>query len=450
MSNYLSSFVKAELIKNGEVFTVENFPIFFNSIESVSAEIKKGEIGKVTVNLTPVYEDAVNILRSGVLGFGNSKSTPDLGATQKDVKNLDGNRPAVVETNQQTNNVKKYLDNVTVLRVKFVRPLDEGLSEETPWYAVSLTQPSFEIQGSDINITLNGYSTSASFGGVDVELNIKKGATVYEIVKLLADIGNVKLAFDPDSTIEDEMRAYELKPENRRDTVFDAIKWALLKVQADFILSVNPNSANSTGDMMLIRKTTDSSKSIPKYNFIQWRNIEPEAEIKQIPVFSFNMTSGQGLFLNKMAFGVYRMGDDAFTKEVLGIEPLKVPGSLETTTTEAITMPASENIDLKLGFTVPVHSAKPEEAKATQDTALGDYAYNNQAYQEMTIDALGVPQVFPTDTVLFTIGDIKELSGKLMVTNVVHNWGAGGWTTQVTGTLTGGVGSGEPQQKAKI
>jgi len=440
MSNFLSAFVKAELIKDNDRYTVDNFPIFFNSISSVTAEVSQGGIANVTIELTPTFKDGITILKSGVLGFGASKSTPEVDQVSRTPSNIDG-AASSGSFSASEKAQDQLLENVTQLKVKFVRPLDQvnsqtNVSTETSWYTVSITQPSFNVSNSELTITLNGFAIAGSLGGHVVQFNIKEGDTALDLLRTSAKRSNLKLVF-LDPTIERVLQAKILEPRTKKESALDTIKWLLGLCQLQFIVSANINAeGDSSGDKIVIGNKKDLANQTPKYKFVQWRQARVDAAIPEIPCHNFSVGSNQGLFLNDMAFGVYRLGTDAFKKEALGIEVIESVKQKETTTTGAKQIEARKDDPDRTGFAISVNS----ETDDVQDTAKDQYMDVKQAYQEITIESVGVPNILPLEVVEFALADIAELSGRMTVMKVVQTWNSSGWNTTITGNLTGGLG----------
>lgn len=453
--DFLSFYVQVEIEKNGVVYDKNSFPALFNSVSMVKAEIRMNEIAKIEITLTPSYQDAIDILRSGLLGIGNSPSVPDSDSSNKSSTsiNTSSGNSAVASSSGSKDPLRDTLKNFSNMRVKFMRPLDNLTSQgkmETPWYVGAITQPDVRIEGAEVTITLKGYAFALFMSGPKMILEIKDGDSVYDVVEKVLGLIDHTMVFDQDdATTEEEMRSKKLIGEKRSQPPFNILKWALSLVGCDFVLGANVLSgeeSDKSGNQVLIRKRQSTFEQPPVYTLVQWRNPDPQADPPEIPIVNFSLESGGPLFFNGFAFGVFRLGEDPLKKKVIIPEALESRNFKETATTPSSSKKANSDDTNKIGMRVPVHSDQESEQSQTSDSAVNEMEKQLINFQKFVIDIPGVPGIAPTNLCMMRIGTLDEMSGYLLVTSVTHTADSSGWMTSLEARMTGGLDGNQPQQ----
>ena len=438
--SFNSAFVQVEIEKNGVVYNSSNFPIFFNSIAEVKAEVRYSEIMKIEIQLTPNFQDAVKILRSGVIGIGKNDNSPDTGQSELAPTEINGAGNKAFSEKSSNDPLTDALAGFATMRVKFVRP---GEDIETPWFEGAITQPDVNINGTDIEIILNGYTTGIFYTGPKYNVKIKEGFTAYKLLKDICTLLDYQLIFsDEDTETQQELQKYIFKKGYiRSETPFDTMKWVCSLVKGGFVLGYDPRVGKENKKnprTLMIRKFGVELKQKPKYRLIQWRNFSDKPEVLELPVFNFSLDSGRALFFNGFAFGAYRMGQDEFKKLVV-TDTLDSDALVKDPNESTTQMESSLKNPQLPGYIVPIHEKEEAGKKVTSDEVKGKIEEQHINFRKFSIDTFGVGNIAPLDIVDLVVGDIDELSGSLLVTSVSHTWNSDGWNMTIEGRKKAGL-----------
>jgi hypothetical protein len=413
MSILLNSFYDITIIKNGDKWTRDTFPIFFNSISKIDVSVKTGDIIVMNITLTPTFNDAIDILRSGILGIGlgDKKQKPQTTSTSIPAIN------ALSAIALGDGGLDKVIDGFAVIEIELMRPGEQinNLDFKTFKYRGALTQPDVSIQGGDVSITMRGYGNAVFAQGPLAQFQFTDNKTISDVVKACLEI----------------MSTFQIKDQAKTDTPYNIMKWALGLQKLSFIESLEDEKT-------IIIYDTDVSyfkeKEVCKYTFVQWRQIDPGNNV--FPLITFNMDSARSLFLQSRAFGTYTLGLDEKTKKAITNDTTKVKDDQYNevkSNSEAMKI-------IDKNFKGWITAQPTQESNEQAQTGLNEVVTGSSVYQKFTLEIYGLPHIAPLDKVNIVIGDIAELSGMLIVNKVTHTLDSNGWVTSLETVKIGDIG----------
>jgi len=432
----LNSFYDIKITKGNDVFTRDNYPIFFNSISKIHLNVRTGEIVTIDIELTPTFNDAIEILKSGLLGInlGSKEQKPEIQG-----KNVSALNAPVTST---SNGMGKTISGFAQIEVQLSRPGEEigNRPYTTRWYKGALTQPDVSIQETDITITMKGYGNAVFATGLIFQFTMN-GKTISDVVDACLDIIDFKKNIKTTHQASVEKKLLEKVPDQiMTDTPFAIMKWALGLQKLAF-------TEDLTELNTIIIYDTDVSNfksSEPKYTFVQWRQVDLENNI--YPLFSFNVDSARSLFLSGRAFGNYTRGLDEKKKEAITNENSEVKDDAYN----QIENNAKSFLGKDNGKTFGWISLQPRKESTQQaQTSQNETVIGSSIYQKFSLETYGIPDIDPLDQVNMMIGDIKEFTGVLIVTRVSHTIDGNGWITSLEATKIGDIGQ-DLQEEMKL
>lgn len=418
----LNAFYDIKITKGTEEFTRDNLPVFFNSISRVELGVRTGEIVTIDITLTPNYNDAMDILRSGLLGInmGSKDQKPE---KQGEVK-TPSNAPAVSTGEKGLGKVISGFAQVEMKLLRAGEELGSGKPYETKTFRGALTQPDVQIQGSDISITLKGYG-NAVFGAGPLFKFSCEGKTIEDVVDAcIALIGYSKVVKEnQDASVSKKLKE-KIIDQFKTDTPYNMMKWALGLQKLTFT-----EDLENAKQLVIFDSDVSSFKpEKPKYTFVQWRQIDVENNI--FPLMSFTVDSARSLFLSGRAFGNWTQGANEKTKEITTNETsaIKDKDDMYKQIENASTVILKDE-KLKLSGWISMQAnqnSTEQESSSKKETVVG-----SAVYQKFTLESFGLSDIAPLDQVNLMIGDIKEFSGVLSVTKVIHTMDGDGWKTSL-------------------
>lgn len=438
-----SASAEIKIKKNGTMYTKTGaekgsvaYPIFFNSIISVHLEVKMSEISLIEIRLKPTFDDAMEILQSGLLGMGVGTSTDapkDEGKT-KNPAGLSASGTAASAAKGPTDALlKNTVDSFAQMYVRLFRPTGDK-SESTPWWSGAVTQPDVTMDNGEIEIILRGYANTVFLSGPEYVTKIQDLSILEIIEKMTALIGKT-IEFDSDDTVTKSHLMSTKISGDRKENALATIKWALGHGASEMRMGQAPDGKEDD-TRIIVRRIDSMFKQIPKYTFVQWRQIDPKLNV--YPMLKFNLRSARTLFIQGRAFGIYNLGVDSKKKESLssafGGSDASFP---ETATSDQTSIEPDISQKNKPGFHVEYY--KRSEAQDTSKQNEKDVALDLATYQMFTFEICGLPDLAPMQLVQISVSDIPAFQGVLLVTKITHSWN-GDWLTEVEGRMSGGFG----------
>jgi hypothetical protein len=430
--NFLNSFCSIILSKNGDTYTRDQIPWFYNSVSRVYVSVKTAEIMQMEITLTPSYEDALRILSSGLLGISVSKKDEKPKDSGKNVvaKPTITNRPTVGAPSDKTV-VSGATTGMTQVKIKLMRPGEKTYSNqdfETSEYCGVIYQPEVSIAGADITITLKGYGYSSMSTGPEYSVHIPEGEqTLLDVVKECLEY----MDYDPSPEYLDESAKGKLGIKapirNARETLFKTMKWACDLAKCGFVESTKPFDGKRKMSFYDLSHSAFVSKE-PKYTCVQWKQVDPKKGV--IPLLDFKMASSTLLFLQGQAFGTYSKIIDPAAKTSENrtntdsqTEDLKDQSSITKTNPNSKKSP---------GLFVSVADPSSQEETKTADS---EFQKQVAKFQKFSFQIPGVPNIYVMDQVNLSIGNVAAFQGVCLVSAVSHTMDSSGWVTDLEATM---------------
>jgi hypothetical protein len=441
-TRFLGSTYDMKIYKAGQMFDRENLPEFFNSISRVYLASRTGEIAQIEITLTPSYDDAMFILRSGLLGTGLGKpgQLPKSSKEKQAPKDISSQSTTTTGASD-TGLLSDVMAGFAQVEVSLLRP-GEGLA--TRFYRGAITQPSVSIQSAQVTITLKAYGNAIFATSAQYDFDLGKTGTIKELIQACCDlIGyNFSIKKSHKATVDKKLET-KVPPKIVRDSPFNMIRWALGQARCSF--HDDPLEQNT---ITIIDMDTSAFKpEEPQITLVQWRQIDPDKNV--FPIIDFNLNSNVSLFLTGRSFGNYKLGADEKRKKSStnnSIESEIDSSDRENKVDTSKTTKRIENTQQRPGISVANYTQSSQEQSNLSDS---DSMIGSAQFQKYILTILGIPHIGMLDQVNVLIGDIQELSGVILVTKVEHSLDEGGWITNLEGTVTGDI-TGDVQKQYKI
>lgn len=446
MTLLLNSFYNLTIIKNGGSWTRDSFPIFFNSISKIDVSVKTGDIIVMNITLTPNFNDAIDILKSGILGIGlgSKEQKPQNTTKSLTALNIGLTTPKLAApTVGGSGGLDKVIDGFAVVEIELLRPGEKIKDKDfkTFKYRGALTQPDVSIQGGDVSITMRGYGNAVFSQGPIAQFQFL-GKTISDVVKACLEIiGYKSKTKEGQTTVDSKMSTYKIPDQAKTDTPYNIMKWALGLQKLSFLESLEDEKT-------IIIYDTDVSyfkeKDVCKYTFVQWRQVDPGNNV--FPLISFNMDSARSLFLQGRAFGNYTLGMNEKTKLLVNNDNIKEKVKDDQYDDVKNQSKAMQIVDKN--FKGWITATPTQESTEQVQTGLNEVVTGSSVYQKFTLETYGLPHILPLDKVNILIGDIAELSGMLIVNKVTHTLDSNGWVTSLETVKIGDIGQETPKELA--
>lgn len=441
MSSLLHAFYDISIEKAGKTFNRDGsngaiaFPEFFNSIDSISIKVKSSEITTIDVGLSPSYNDALTILRSGILGIGvgSKDQTPSLAGKSKAAAILGAatNVGSLVAGFTGASNpaekslLKDLINGVGILKIKLFR--DDVNTKSTSVYSGPMLQPDVEFSGGLFSIKLKMFGYMSYPSGPEYITQIKEDMTIKDIVNgVLGLVGMEYSIAEGHSGDVNSALNTKATPRNLKESPFQTLKWALGLGRIRFY--ENPEKEKS---IVLYKEDTALKKpKTPKYTFVVYKQVNPEENV--YPCYSFSMTGNKLLFMKSGSFGNYNAGILEDTKRK-SLTDKKSDKDLKELERSSSTIKPIDNSKAIPGFLTPVIDDSEESKQAGKNEVAASVA----KFQRIQMTVPGLPDLFPLQSINIEVGDVKELTAVALITGVTHSFGSESWTTELETVITG-------------
>ena len=442
---FLGSSYDMKIYKAGQMFDRGNLPEFFNSISRVYLAARTGEIAQIEITLTPSYDDAMFILRSGLLGTGLGKpgQLPKASNQKTESKGTESQAPSTTASSD-TGLMSDMMTGFAQLEVSLLRPGEGGGDYRdlaTRVYRGAITQPSVSIQSAQVTITLKAYGNSIFATSAAYDFDLSKTVNFGDLIQACCDLIGYSFSIKKShrESVNEKLNQ-KISPKIMRDTPFNMIRWALGQVRCSF----HDDPIEKNAIVIVSMDVSAFQPEEPKITLVQWRQIDPDNNV--YPIIDYNLNSNVSLFLTGRSFGNYKLGSDEKRKVSSNNDLIESDPTKENQVDTSKTTKRIDNSVLRPGITVPNYT---QESKEQSNLADSDGTIGSAQFQKYMLTIFGIPNIGMLDQVNVLIGDIQELSGVVLVTKVEHTLDEGGWITSLEGTVTGDV-TGDIQKKYKI
>lgn len=444
------------IFKGGRKFDRTTDPYFFNSIDSVEAKVRAGNIAEVKVVVTPSYDDGIRILNSGLLGMGMSRQgqLPEPVNESAGSKSV-GSKPlsSTVSATQATTEQGKspLLTSVLpVLSVQFKYPGEtdnDGGAAETPFYTGMLVAPDIDINDASISITLYARDAIGYLGEIHGVFRFE-GEKAIDVLKDLASPLDLEITFDEGDTETPSILNKEISGaynEPRLQTITN-----ILFCLDCFYTTVSGDSKQPKNQLRVKSRKVITEDKVD-FTFVQMRR--PDVANNVFPIFNLSVRSNKQLFLPNGAAGSFQRYTDEKAKmiETKAVNPSDIDGKSMTSTnvgggtlikaepTAAGAAPGLTNdADPELsGTTTLVIKRSDADNFAEVESSTKRSAFYMTPYN-LTLP--GIPRLRAMRLAQVLIGaNVAGLSGVGWVEEVTHISDSNGWSSQVVFRQTSGA-----------
>jgi hypothetical protein len=385
-----------------------NSPAFTNFVQRARVKISILRFTDIEVTFAPPFEQAVKLLKSGVLGlgFGRSQST---GQSDSSDPELAG--------------ASKGEINFNTIVVRF----HHG-GKKSPYFKGLLLVPEVDIGVDGITITVK--ATGLLFDKTKTSSG-KPSDSKSRLSIIQSLIGNdIILKPDPkDAKANDALAKVEKLNPGKSDfnVVKDMIDKSNCVIYQSGMTSPNSKPTYELISMDFLRKRA------PEVTFVLWDQINPNKSIYPI----LGMKTSINNYLAGQTLGVNASAIDSSSKQ----KKTKKAGAdsakdfTDNLSSHDGSMSGSGN-DAK-GKTVPVPDAGEGHSLTGVLTSAIHQAMESALQYE--ISTVGIADLLPGRRVNVKVADVKFLSGAYDLYEVTHEMGEGGFDTSITLAMTGGL-----------
>lgn len=396
------------------------------SIASVEVDVQMGQLSQMRLQLTPTYDDAIKIVKSGLLGMG------------------------IVPGGEQTGDAAEQ----RVLRLRFGYDDDSDLGI-SPWFVGGMTVPEMDF-GEEITLTMIAHS--ALFFGQRMEsLNVEpEKVEITEFLQTIADKFDIEIVI-LDSTAEGIL-SEKLDLCTALDP-FSALRDVLYKHGMSFYCFTA--SGEEAKDQVVIFSVAGRNAVLPKWQFVMYGQINPNMGVFPIERISFNPTP---LMVPGSTFGAKTLVIDSSSKEELidedasdydlSKQPLvgeKVSVTSMGNAKVSSGLPKTQksksggglaDVDTASDAGMIVASTKRGDDLDTRGESQSQVMFAGDQALQFTISGPGVPMLSPTDLVNIQIAGLPEISGNASILVMRHRLDSSGFSTELVLSRALAVASG--------
>lgn len=423
--------VEVVVYKNGTEINLSNFPEFFRAISSVRAKVKGGETSSITINLTPDFNDALKIMRSGLLGSSASKDgqlpNSNLSSVSSDSESI---QSSDTKPTTGTSNFTYY-----ACRFFYIG------GESTPWYGGFTCVPSFTLGATiDFSITVTGVHNLMAIGGGP---NHFDNQPALDVLETLADAYGIDITFDEDDT-QTEALLSNTNISGSYNEDYDGVIRRILSDLRCVYVKYDGDDDNPQPQYR-VKSTSYLSQQPTEFRFCYWRQVFPE--LGDVPVEELRLESSGALFAPGGVFGTFSRAVLSRTKETM--TKASAPGDFtyqpNSGTKSAGGAFPKDNGDgsAKGGATGLVGNqqiagmdvpALHRDESSTLDRAQARAEIDSMGFLVFHAKTPGLPGLRPLSSIQLLVGDatdgLEAFSGTCHVRELEHFWQGDGWTTE--------------------
>lgn len=446
-------FIQAQVENGAGTFEIGSNNAFANALNSVAVTMTQGGASTIEVNLSPTFQQAVQIIESGFLGFGfplKNKSNPSV------EYNFTGGlfKKSINPISAQSSNAK-----ASSLSVRFGYG-DGGANPKqaiTPWVGGIITAPDLSF-GEEISVVMKAVSAGLKLTSADTT-RIFNGETLVTAVEQIVeeDINGI-VEFKPEAKARaSQIRVFRNQTDN---------SMAFLK---DLLSDYNFKFYESGGTSKLPKQKfeIDSiegiSNSTPQFTLVMYGQIDVSKKVYPIESFETNITHAlvSGEFfgskttntqtknkeITRKEYGIstYKKGikaknDTVQGKHVVG-KATKVGPTDGPPTDRDATMAGKRFVTVRKNS---LDDAQNKAVESSTNSAIDGSVVLN-------VTAPLIPEAVPNALVRVNIftGDpnnplFKTVSGVYKIHEVRHSVSDSGGTTELS--LLRGIGAGKIEQ----
>lgn len=426
------------IFKSGNTYDYTNFPQLFNAIQSVKITITANRVGNVEIVASPDIKDGLFILETGALTKMTEYSKKlDSSVETRDAKPISPSFSAqeakVSGSAAVPDIVNSNMPNIAIKLSWSGETLPNGNLAETPWFFGTLDNPDVSFDAKFFTFTLKGTLYADRFSGV-YGTNTYQNQTVKQILEDLAGEETIFVLLD-EATIK---KVTETKINFAyNDSVSLAIRRLLESLDIIYFISEN---------RYYLRNRSSIYTSVPLYQFVAFRQIDPDKNI--YPILEYSCEGLGRLLTGGLALGVL---PKAFNTDEKKLESSSFSPSLNDKIKDSVDnqkdKPDSQGAPV---FTYPMRLDTQVEGKTPAQNKVENTSKDAVAnYLQVNLTTLGIPNIFPGVMVDVRIGSddkgngLPAVSGKGMVTEVEHEYSNSGWLTRLKVRIAASVGSAE-------
>lgn len=371
------------------------------SISEITIQVGMSQLSELTITMTPTYEDAIKILRSGLLGIG---------FVPEDASGATNAMPA--------------------LQMRIGYDGGEDTMNRSPWFYGGLTVPSLDL-GEEITLTMHAHS--GIYYAARLDTHVSKLMSGNDLLQMIADKFNLTITILDGA---DKILSAPPEPIVVYGDLFTTMRDFCYRKRLNFYYAASADSDEASDNMIVSSRKTDSDKT-PSWQFVMFEQISPGEKI--IPIIRYHVDA-TALALPGAAWGGKALGTDTKTKKSITPEEATTNASdvdssfaPQGGTAASDEYPTSDKDTGKGGGAKTFDPATDAGRKSSQlirdnvstaEMESAKIAQNIENTLEFTVEVPGLPGLLANDLVEVRIGGLKELSGVAWVTGLTHRIGS--------------------------
>lgn len=269
-------FIQAQVENGAGTFSLGANNSFANSLDSISVTMRSGGASEIEVGLSPTFNDAVQLIESGFLGYGfpiQNQSNPPTNSllTGGLVQRVSGQTPPA--------------GKAAGISVRFGYGDLGGVDGQaiTPWISGNIMSPDLSF-GEEISVTLKGVSLGAKLTSNSTTRSFE-GDTLYAIVNQLID-EDIKgsVVWDPQA----RTRAQGINVNgNQYDNTYSFLKDMLERYNFRFF--ENGGTASSPFQQFVVTDLSSISNKSAEFDIVMYGQIDVPNRVYPAESFTSNI-----------------------------------------------------------------------------------------------------------------------------------------------------------------
>lgn len=385
------------------------------SISSIEINVTLGHLSEIRMTLNPTYEDAIKIIKSGLMGMGIVPGGSSGGDTAEQ----------------------------RILRIRFGYD-DKSDMSTSPWFVGGMVVPEMDF-GDEISLTIVAYS--ALFFGQRVEsLAVEK-----EKIDLKEYLQTIATKLDIEIVVLDSIAAGLLSTKFelvRNGDLFSGLRDILYTNGLAFYCFTA--AGEEAKDQIVIFSIAGRNAITPKWQFVMYGQVSPNQGVFPIQRLSFNPTP---LMIPGSTFGTKTLTiDTSIKKELIEEEESDYDLSMQPLVGDKVSITSMGNAEVSGGLPKTkktksggglsdvdtasdsgniVVSLKRGEDLDTRSDSQSKTMFNGSEQLQFTVVCPGVPVLRPTELVNLQIAGLPEISGNATIMTLRHRISTDGFETEM-------------------
>jgi hypothetical protein len=263
-------FIQARVENGNGTFEIGSNNGFVNSLNSVSIKIVSGGVSEIELSLSPTFQQAVDIIESGFLGYGfpiqkqtgNAKDQQFIKGVATPIPNV-GIGNAVQSLTGLSNKAASL-----ALRIGYGDIGADAQVAKTPWIHSIIQAPNLSF-GQEISITMKAVSTGIVLASSDTTREFK-GVTLDKVIsQIIKEDASAKAVFTPEALA----KAQQIKiTDNQTDNSLAYIR--MVMDQYNFKYFESGGTESSPHQFFNITDLASISNQKPAFTLVMYGQID--------------------------------------------------------------------------------------------------------------------------------------------------------------------------------